>query len=411
MKTESAIAAMLTENTGRHFLDSGGAYGRNWERNQNRAFEAEPATTLSFRYGEIEVTHNVFHFLKEKLSYDEDGNRALRCLDRYLRLVNFHTDRGRDYDSETHAWTPAKNGEGPDVGTLREEFPEFFRAWKARKDEADRDDCADCNGTGEVKQADAEGKIIVDADDVPIEVPCEVCKGRGWIHSSSIKWSPKKGIVAESPYEVGSFGEGGPPITCNTYNEECLLSQTLLFTYFELENEEYVVLQIHGGCDVRGGYTMPQVFTCSDEQGIFDFKRAGIGCTGEGPFVRKDTGQLAIPGTEVKETPFHEHNWSTDDGHSWYDNGSCGGGYVNLEDVGFVCIDPEAYEAALKDGAEPDEHGIVEGDDRWTKNLAKTWIRNRVCFVQDEIEIDGEKIEAGTGFCPHCGGRLAAGMY
>lgn len=34
MKTKHLIYEMLTENTGRHMLDSGGAYGRNWERNQ-----------------------------------------------------------------------------------------------------------------------------------------------------------------------------------------------------------------------------------------------------------------------------------------------------------------------------------------------------------------------------------------
>ena len=29
---------MLTENTGKHMLDSGGAYGRHWERNQKKSF-------------------------------------------------------------------------------------------------------------------------------------------------------------------------------------------------------------------------------------------------------------------------------------------------------------------------------------------------------------------------------------
>ena len=28
------VIEMLQENTGRHMLDSGGAYGRHWERNQ-----------------------------------------------------------------------------------------------------------------------------------------------------------------------------------------------------------------------------------------------------------------------------------------------------------------------------------------------------------------------------------------
>ena len=37
--TQKLVYAMLTENTGRHMLDSGGAYGRNWERNQANTIE------------------------------------------------------------------------------------------------------------------------------------------------------------------------------------------------------------------------------------------------------------------------------------------------------------------------------------------------------------------------------------
>ena len=37
--TKQLIYKMLTQNTGAHFLDSGGAYGRNWERNQVKTIE------------------------------------------------------------------------------------------------------------------------------------------------------------------------------------------------------------------------------------------------------------------------------------------------------------------------------------------------------------------------------------
>lgn len=48
----------------------------------------------------------------------------------------------------------------------------------------------------------------------------------------------------------------------NTYNGEQILSQVLQFFTFELEEStsKYVALQIHGGCDVRGGYSDCQVF-------------------------------------------------------------------------------------------------------------------------------------------------------
>ncbi len=50
----------------------------------------------------------------------------------------------------------------------------------------------------------------------------------------------------------------------NTYNGECVLSQTLQFHHFEYWSEDYVLLQVHGGCDIRGGYTYPQVFRVND---------------------------------------------------------------------------------------------------------------------------------------------------
>ena len=37
--TEQVIYEMLTESTGTHFLDSGGATGRHWQQNQKRTLE------------------------------------------------------------------------------------------------------------------------------------------------------------------------------------------------------------------------------------------------------------------------------------------------------------------------------------------------------------------------------------
>ena len=45
---EQTIAAMLTENTGTHMLDSGGANGRAWQRNIGKTvddFRAMPSAT------------------------------------------------------------------------------------------------------------------------------------------------------------------------------------------------------------------------------------------------------------------------------------------------------------------------------------------------------------------------------
>ncbi len=77
LKLEDIIAKMLKENTGRHMLDSGGAYGRHWERNQDRIFEKEEACRIHVQADEDGTitefwpTFNLYHFLKAHLDYDE----------------------------------------------------------------------------------------------------------------------------------------------------------------------------------------------------------------------------------------------------------------------------------------------------------------------------------------------------
>ena len=67
---KKTIYKMLTENTGTHFLDSGGANGRNWQRNQTKTikdFQDEPEAKLSFDVSGdhiyLEPTVSVFHKL------------------------------------------------------------------------------------------------------------------------------------------------------------------------------------------------------------------------------------------------------------------------------------------------------------------------------------------------------------
>lgn len=68
MNTKQIIYGMLTENTGAHFLDSGGAYGRNHERNKLKTiedFEREPEQSYIYNYGYIERRVSVFHYLSQ----------------------------------------------------------------------------------------------------------------------------------------------------------------------------------------------------------------------------------------------------------------------------------------------------------------------------------------------------------
>lgn len=197
-ETAETIAGMLKENTGAHFLDSGGAYGRHHQRNQGRDFESEPECTLTCRWGYLEVTHNLYHWLNERLTLSEHDEVFQRFID----------GTGQE---DTHYLRAG------------EEWAKLITETRERCDERGRD-------------------YPAWAEDEP----------------------------------TGIYGEG-EPFTHNTYNGEDLLSQVIQFFYAG----GWIALSVHGGCDPRGGYTRPHLFTIDDPEGvaIFDNARATIGCS------------------------------------------------------------------------------------------------------------------------------------
>lgn len=52
------------------------------------------------------------------------------------------------------------------------------------------------------------------------------------------------------------------PISDNSYNSLNCLDQDIQFVIFATQDTDYVILQVHGGADIRGGYTEPKVFKC-----------------------------------------------------------------------------------------------------------------------------------------------------
>lgn len=130
--------------------------------------------------------------------------------------------------------------------------------------------------------------------------------------------------LTDSGLEIGGLYGEGEPMTINTYNGESLLSQVIQFTYFTLDHTSYVLLQVHGGCDVRGGYTRPRVFEASES--MFDEARGSIYCTGD----RDACGAY----------------WDTDDANHWYREGSCGlGAGTQLERYDRVVSEDAPWEA------------------------------------------------------------------
>jgi len=188
-RTQRVLAHMMREDTGASILDSGGAYGRSWQRNLSVPFWQKPCATVSFdtydctigkNAGKVMlepyVTIDLFHFLSQKLDYDRSLTRQFRK----FRALPENRDA---------------------------ELIQSFPAWIAKKRGAD----------------------------------------------------PGREIYIE-----------------NTYNCDNFLSQGIQFSVFKMDSEQYCILQIHGGCDCRGGYTAPQVFSMSHEWSITDYYRAVI---------------------------------------------------------------------------------------------------------------------------------------
>jgi len=188
----------------------------------------------------------------------------------------------------------------------------------------------------------------------------------------------------------GIYGEG-EPFTVNTYNHESNLDQTLQYTYFTNTCGEFIILQVHGGADVRGGYTKPRVFSVGNlsELDIMDDQRGAIYCTGKDhhpdALAKKEVqeSQTTIPGADVPLIDFdghEEHNWTTDDGYHWYLQGTCGAQYKQLETHSALDLDEEVDE-------------VDEGDEK------VVWEPGILC------------VKDGVGYCPICGGKLEGSAY
>ena len=258
--TQDKLAELLTENTGSHFLDSGGHYGRHWERNQGRDFAAEPEGNLEFcnHNGVLEIgpTLSVYHFLKTRLEFNPDLDRR-------------------------------------------------YRAYVEQEDE-------------DLGISSAES-------------------------------------FAESIDGQGVYGDGSP-MTVNT--GEDLLSQTLQYVYWTDDDGAHVLLQIHGGCDIRGGYTDPVAFDVDGDTSIFDNARASIYCDG------------------------CEKRWDLD-GSYWAPDGCYGKGFTQLQDYPATDERPEYPEPP-----DPSQRTLFDVPDRSDPCADVVWV-------------DGH-----NGHCPYCGGLL-----
>lgn len=210
-KTAEKLAEMFTENTGTHIADSGGAYGRNWERNAGKRasdFLAEPEGWGD----EYCLTLSAFHLCNKFLEFNSMTEGMTK---------------------EFRAWVD-KSPKWPDEGA------EYY------------------NTCGSFET---------------------------WLEETL-------GIT-----EAKSF---------NTYNWDNLLSQVLQGVEFELGGLKLVALSIHGGCDVRGGYSDLVVFNAcecwlsqTDEARSYcSNSECGLSLNVRGydrEFYNRDTGDIPRP--------------------------------------------------------------------------------------------------------------------
>lgn len=180
--TSEVIKSQLTENTGRHLLDSGGAYGRNWEENRENPPWEKPRWTVGDGY----VIQNVYHFMDN--AYGRDSLAV--ALEIALYAFGYSDERARQ------SW----------LATMKD-FGEALET-------------------------------------APVGV-----------------WVEEYDLPPDVANEIATAGFGGATSTFNSYNSECGdLSQVLQGTMLGDYYAEYGMVQVHGGADVRGGYTAPRVY-------------------------------------------------------------------------------------------------------------------------------------------------------
>jgi hypothetical protein len=79
------------------------------------------------------------------------------------------------------------------------------------------------------------------------------------------------GVSAEAQQVLEHHNEVIINRSWNTYNGESDLVQTLQGANLSINDEEYILIQIHNGADVRGGYTDAKLFKLNDDYLIHSY--------------------------------------------------------------------------------------------------------------------------------------------
>ena len=266
--TERKIAEMLVENTGAALMDSGGAYGRAWQHTRAK-YGLDGGLPNSAWDG----------FPKRTVEPGQDEIELVALAMRDEPLGGF--DRYGSYSLDTFHFLVEALDYDPELDA---KFQRWTRVTNFGKDRWDKD----------------------------------------WGLTLMERFAEQ--LQASGIYGDGSF------VTENSYNGECALDRTIQFTLMTINEDgflptgSYVLLQIHGGADVRGGYTDPVLFSESgmSEYAILDYARVYLRCDGNPALLT--SGQLGLDGRELTQYDL-EHAWDSENaGYTWNLDGMYGMG-------------------------------------------------------------------------------------
>lgn len=213
MNVKELIHSMLVENTGEAMGDSGGAYGRNWQRNAGKTladFEKEPSVYF-------EKPEQWYTLKKDGvfIRREDSENAIYAFLQKYQPQSADHALKNEGYTIEKETL------DSHDIEFTVSVF--HYLSSVLEIDEV----CEKFNA-----------------------LPCKEWDSETYgISKKQEKWLTSRG------YSIGE--------SWNTYNGDNQLSQTLQGTEIGeggSSEGDYVLLQVHGGCDVRGGYTDAKLF-------------------------------------------------------------------------------------------------------------------------------------------------------
>ena len=214
--TKEVITKMLTESTGKANGDSGDAYGRHWERNQKDG---------------IMTGHQICDFYRD----DEDQTCELIPI---IPIFDVFSHALRYTEECKHLESLIPSLESYDTLYWIQEEVEQGKAFEKLHDLV------------------INNKInpLLLNDFMPVHIQL---LGSTIGYATSILNALHSTVFKEDEYIGTSI--------FNSYNREHFMSQDYMSTYFEYDNDPYIAISIHNGCDIRGGYTDVHIFDVRQE--------------------------------------------------------------------------------------------------------------------------------------------------